>query len=849
MHFITLLPARSMYPTRTPVLQVEYLGRPFKSWPGRWVAQFLKFGILLVVVAPVLSSAGWSGRYAKPDWLQHGVYFEGYELPVLTSEPYGLSAAPDGSRLAFAAKGWLWSLDLNTLVATRLTSGEGVDSNPSWSPDASKVVFVRDTGLSTTIVMLDIKSGAESVLSRDLQAVELDPIFTRDGRSVVFSSSVMGDLDLWRLDLSSDERHRLTSREGLERRPRVSVDNDRILYLGTDKVLRKEIRSLSLLDRTEKVLLSAGPSGQASFELHPNGGAIAYTWPDSQTMLRVMDMEIPYAPFVVTDEVDSVRDATWSSDGDWIYFVEATSETGLSIYKIPSVGGQKAAVPVARWDWGAPTGTIRISTMLEGTKAPLSTRVSVRDERGHPLLPHATQTFMDSENGYHYFFSDGVVELEAPVGKVNIMAAHGLTAASSARIRVEADKITEVTVGLRRIWDGRADGWVSGDHHFHLNYDGVYHVTPGNVLQRMASENLQVATPLVANLYNHQKDFAWHGDTSYGPAGEILKFGQEVRPYSHGHISILDVDQLYRPFFWGPPYPSFGRPAHSNSQVLQFARMNGGMSAYVHPILVDDPFSDSNLEKIPLELISDAVLGDLHMIEVLCLWSSGLGTSELWYRLMNVGIPLVPVAGTDAFMDFHRGMSLGTVRTYVNVDSTTFTWESYVEALESGRSFVTNGPILIFEVDGVGPGGVIGESIPDQDVDWSLTFASIGPVDQVEVLVNGNVVWSDSDLPPGTTRDYSGRVRLPKGGWIAARAHGGRTGWPGMAPSSFAHVAPIWIGSIGSVAQSERVQAAADLLVALSVAEATLEEMYNNNDISSVKRRLSAARKEVEAWQ
>jgi hypothetical protein len=32
-----------------------------------------------------------------------------------------------------------------------------------------------------------------------------------------------------------------------------------------------------------------------------------------------------------------------------------------------------------------------------------------------------------------------------------------------------------------------------------------------------------------------------------------------------------------------------------------------------------------------------------------CIWSDELRTSDLWYRFLNLGIPIVPSGGTDAF--------------------------------------------------------------------------------------------------------------------------------------------------------------------------------------------------------
>ena len=87
---------------------------------------------------------------------------------------------------------------------------------------------------------------------------------------------------------------------------------------------------------------------------------------------------------------------------------------------------------------------------------------------------------------------------------------------------------------------------------------------------------------------------------------------------------------------------------------------------YVHPVSIRDPFG-VNPASIPLELIPDGVLGDLDAIELACLWTDELGTAEVWYRLLNLGRAVVPVAGTDVMKDYYRTMAVGTTRVLARV--------------------------------------------------------------------------------------------------------------------------------------------------------------------------------------
>jgi TolB protein len=142
-----------------------------------------------------------------------------------------------------------------------------------------------------------------------------------------------------------------------------------------------------------------------------------------------------------------------------------------------------------------------------------------------------------------------------------------------------------------------------------------------------------------------------------------------------------------------------------------------------------------------------------------------------------------------------------------------------VEAAAAGRSFVTTGPALIFELnEGIRPGDVISSGSHT----WNATLASTTDIDILEIIVNGSVVEQLEGVDAGETRTFTGQIDLPEGGWIAARAYAAEQkedSWPTMHARPFAHSSPIWIGEIGSSEPGARAEAAADLIRAIDAAE------------------------------
>ena len=386
------------------------------------------------------------------------------------------------------------------------------------------------------------------------------------------------------------------------------------------------------------------------------------------------------------------------------------------------------------------------------------------------------------------------------------------------------------------------EDWYSGDHHFHLNYGGQVLLAPDALVPMMRGEDLDVATPLSANLHTRRIDenyFAWTRREH-----PLIQFGQEIRSHFLGHTGHIGVKNLYWPWYWGPGYPVYGLDDRSNHEALQQTRAQGGVNSYVHPVTVRAPFGGKAPAGIPLELVSDAVLGDVDTIELACLWSDELGTADAWYRLLNVGVPIAPSAGTDAMVDFFRTMAIGTTRVYVKVPGQ-LTMEGYLAGLKAGRSFVTNGPLLQFTAGGAEPGGVVNPS--DASTTWELHVASSVPFERVEVLVNGKVVWNGDGLTTPGAETYRGTVSAPTGGWIAARVHGGVTGWPAMDSYPFAHTAPVWFGSVGSTDSAAARGAASDLLMALNVAESRIKQAYDDTPTPMLLGRIAAARQKLEA--
>jgi TolB protein len=187
-----------------------------------------------------------------------------------------------------------------------------------------------------------------------------------------------------------------------------------------------------------------------------------------------------------------------------------------------------------------------------------------------------------------------------------------------------------------------------------------------NAVPDLEGEGMDVAFPLLANLHNRflEQDLRhWRRDQ-----GPLIEFGQEVRSHFLGHLGLIGVDRLFWPWVWGPGYQVYGTDDRLNAEALRHARAQGGLGGYVHPVAKRDPFTEEDISSIPKSLVADAVLGEVDLIELGCLWTDEIGTAALWHNLLNVGVVVAASAGSDVMNDFYRTMPIGAKRVYVKPD-------------------------------------------------------------------------------------------------------------------------------------------------------------------------------------
>jgi hypothetical protein len=490
----------------------------------------------------------------------------------------------------------------------------------------------------------------------------------------------------------------------------------------------------------------------------------------------------------------------WSPDGEWI--VAVSNERGLPQIKfIKAWGGEAHLALVTRKKWLTPMGRLDVRILDERGRE-TEARVYHTASDGKPYTPaDAYERIATLER--RLFHTRGRYSTEAPPGAFRIEVTKGFEYAVARQdVDIKAGRTTTVTVRLKRLVNLKAKGWYSGSNHVHMNYAGNLHNTPENVMMMNAAEDADMVSLQIANKDNRVLDYQHYtpGQDQHplSTRTRVMHVGQEYRPPFYGHISLFNLkEHLISPFVTGYEGTAVESLYPSNTDILRYARAQGGIGAYVHPFADDaDPLSTGlgTAKAFPV----DVALGAVSYHE---LWSQSAGNAPLdvWYKVLNNGFRVPVTGGEDSISNLHRVELVGSVRGYFHFGDAPLTWANWMKALLAGRGFVSNGPLIELTANGkVMPGEEIALPSGGGPVTFQATITSLAPLTRVELVSNGVVVHG-IDVPAGKSSiTFSHTAQVSRSAWFSLRAVGAPNTFPVENTRPLAVTNPIYVISGGA---------------------------------------------------
>jgi hypothetical protein len=332
-----------------------------------------------------------------------------------------------------------------------------------------------------------------------------------------------------------------------------------------------------------------------------------------------------------------------------------------------------------------------------------------------------------------------------------------------------------------------------------MNYGGAYRNTPVHLVAQAAAENLQVVEDLVVNKEQRIPDIAYFS-TRPDPAStdtNLLLHGQEFHTSYWGHLGLLNLSQNFLlPGYSAYPDTAAASLFPANATVADMAHAQHAVVGYVHPYdSVPDPVKDASVSH---ELPVDLALGKVDYIEVTG-FAEHKSTATVWYRLLNCGFRLPTAAGTDAMANFAslRG-PVGLNRVYVKVPIGPVNIGIWLDSLQHGRTFATNGPLLGFSLGGKQLGDELSLPAGENKVKFTAWLRSFVPIDHLQVICNGEVMQDLELNRDRETADVEDTIPVSRSGWCLLRAWSEKAEHPVLDLYPYATTSPIYVRVAGS---------------------------------------------------
>jgi hypothetical protein len=450
----------------------------------------------------------------------------------------------------------------------------------------------------------------------------------------------------------------------------------------------------------------------------------------------------------------------------------------------------------------------RISALdrLEGrvlddkTGMPVAATLVLSDGDGKPLEidgKHAHVQYLGKRRCY----IDGAFVLSARPSRMTVELRRGLeTLPLKTQVDLTNHGSDALTFRLRRWIEMRDLGYQNGDTHVHF-------LTQSQAHQQMRAEDVNVVNLLVSDFTNDREKFTGEVDAVSTPSHTVF-VGQESRDWQNGHVILLGTKRIVEPFEpFGGTFQNRNEPNLVMARILKEARGQGGVTTWAH--FCNLPGAESPID-IALGLVDavDLITYD-DPTQLPSHWgpwkNSGMSQAEftvmrsmdLYYLYLNAGFQLPIGAGTDKMAE---DIPVGSNRLYARVAGEP-SYAAWLKALKAGNGFVTNGPMLTFDVDGHTSGDVI-PFTGTRKAKARATARSILPFQGLEIIVNGetaalkNVADRNRPGPDGLyTVELETTLDLNDSSWVAARVAANPASRSTILPRGltvFAHTNPIY---------------------------------------------------------
>ena len=258
--------------------------------------------------------------------------------------------SPDGTKIAVSSHrdgNWeIYVMAADGTGAVRLTTNRSADdARPAWSPDGSKIAFHSDRSGDYEIYVMNADGTGQIDLTNERGSDDLAPTWSPDGTKIAFQS----EGDIWVMNADGSLQHRLTSGAEYDLAPDWSPDGTKIALTGGGPDTGLFIDVINA-DGTGRTRLTTS-TGDYYPEWSPDGTKIAFSsYGSTSGRLIVMNAD-GTGPRVLTNVRKRIDyESTWAPDGTRLAFAayyDRTAPDLLVLVKSPQRAIKQKSVRVA----------------------------------------------------------------------------------------------------------------------------------------------------------------------------------------------------------------------------------------------------------------------------------------------------------------------------------------------------------------------------------------------------------------------------------------------------------------------------------------------------------------------
>jgi Tol biopolymer transport system component/DNA-binding winged helix-turn-helix (wHTH) protein len=221
--------------------------------------------------------------------------------------------------------------------------GQDRDWGPAFSPDGTKMAFVRanGAGFPEEIFAMPANGGPAEKITSERAAIMGPPAWSSDGQYIIFSSTREGEPSLWKISADGGAAKQIEA-------PGVATWHPTISRQDHKMVVQKILRSSAIIgmylksDGARTTILTASSGRNEGPRLSPDGKRLVFM-SDRAGTLEIWVSNRDGSEAVKLTNLNGCGTPRWSPDGKWIAF-DTVGNGAQGVYVISAGGGTPRAL-------------------------------------------------------------------------------------------------------------------------------------------------------------------------------------------------------------------------------------------------------------------------------------------------------------------------------------------------------------------------------------------------------------------------------------------------------------------------------------------------------------------------